>query len=328
MLNIPFKSTFWRSCSNKLFLSILIIIANSLSFQVLAKTQDTCKETKPAIKAQHGIYVRPSNNGIIFGGGKEIANIGFIVGEKSIAVIDTGGSINEGKNLICQIRQVSNLPIRYVINTHVHPDHTMGNGAFSDPEITFIGHKNLTHAMGVLSKTYLRRYNEETGKNISDKSIILPKTQVEDKLEIDLGNRILILIATKKAHTNNDLVVHDKKTDTLWLSDLLFHKHIPVMGKSGSVDGWLNIIKEFKELTVKNIIPGHGPLELNINETLDKQTHYFTTLRDDIRKNISTDADLTEAMESIGVEEETKWQMFSAFHKRNISYIFSELEWE
>jgi len=308
-------------------LALLFMSLTYVQISVAAQAQSNCEKVLPAVKIQDGIYVRPSHNGIIFVD-EDIANIGFIVGEKSIAVIDTGGSIHEGKRLICQIKKVSDLPVRYVINTHVHPDHTLGNAAFNDPNITFIGHKNLAHAMGVLSKTYLRRYNEKTGENVSDKTIILPKISVENELEIDLGNRILTLIATQRAHTNNDLMVHDQKTNTLWLSDLLFHKHIPVIGKSGSINGWLKVIEEIKNKSVKNVVPGHGPLMLDKVKASNDQSRYLTLLRDEIRKNISTDADLTEAMESIGIKEESNWEMFSAFHKRNISYIFSELEWE
>lgn len=326
MLLRPYNFEFTRKRGFVFLLILLISLFYSLH-SIAANSPINCENIKAAVEAQQGIFIRPGNNGIIFEN-ENIANIGFIVGEQAIAVIDTGGSIHEGKRLICQIRKVSELPIRYVINTHVHPDHTLGNSAFIDPDITFIGHQNLAHAMGVLSKTYLRRYNEKTGENISDESIILPQTKVIGELEIDLGNRPLTLIATQQAHTNNDLVVHDKKTGTLWLSDLLFHKHIPVIGKSGSVGGWLDVIERLKSKNIKNIVSGHGPLKVNWDEATNDQTRYLTQLRDDIRSNIRTDADLTVAMESIGLKEATKWQMFSAFHKRNISYIFSELEWE
>src|SRR5271155_2016062 len=80
-------------------------------------------------------------------GHDDIANIGFIVGSRCVAVIDTGGSVRIGRALHAAIRRSTSLPICYVINTHVHVDHVLGNVAFKDDAPTFVGHAELAAAL-------------------------------------------------------------------------------------------------------------------------------------------------------------------------------------
>ncbi|MEY4729669.1 MAG: hypothetical protein RL020_827, partial [Pseudomonadota bacterium] len=183
----------------------------------------------------------------------DIANIGFIVGKKCVAVIDSGGSIVVGNKLRAAISRITPLPVCYVINTHVHPDHIFGNAAFSADKPTFIGHAKLPLAMGTRAQNYLNTIKRDLGAAAENSVIVAPTQTLKDSLELDLGERKLSLRAWRTAHTDNDVTVMDETSGTLWLSDLLFIGHTPVV--DGKLKGWLAVMDELRGIKATTVIP-------------------------------------------------------------------------
>lgn len=288
------------------------------------------------VTAKPGLSVTEVSSGIYVHFGKHqvpnktnhgaIANIGFIVGKSCVAVIDTGGNPEQGYALKKAIIKTTKTPICYVINTHVHPDHIYGNIAFKQPGVKFIGHTKLARAMSTRGQFYIDRSEEQLGIKLTAKHIIPPDQSVKKQMTIDLGGRKLVLTAHPTAHTDNDLTVFDQKTNTLWMSDLLFLEHIPVI--DGSLKGWLKELERMEKIAYKFVIPGHGPLVTDWPKSLQAEKKYLQILLTEIREMIKKGQFLEQAVKKVGYSEKGKWKLFNQFHKKNVTTAFAELEWE
>lgn len=256
----------------------------------------------------------------------DIANIGFVVGNKCVAVIDTGGSITIGQNLLASIRSVTSKPICYVINTHVHFDHILGNIAFANEQADFVGHHQLTDAVEQNRSFFLQQFKSDLGPNPLPASIIGPNLVVNEPRQLDLGERTLTLIPFTTSHSHTDLIVIDNQTKTLWAGDLIFRERIPSL--TGSLKGWIEVMSNMLLLDVKMVVPGHGSVAKSIKQALNQQQDYLQRLLDDTRDSVASGQFINEAIETIDKDNRSQWLLHEYQHASNVSKAFTELEWE
>jgi quinoprotein relay system zinc metallohydrolase 2 len=302
---------------------VLLIFLGSASVSQAASAPYDVREIAPGVFVHEGRYelFTPRNSG-------DVSNTGFIIGSNGVAVIDTGGSPKVGAELLKAIRAHTDLPIKYVINTHMHPDHVFGNAAFANEKPIFVGHRKLPGALAARADRYLKINEELLGQEAFDGTQIIPPTLlVEDTLELDLGERTLIVTAHKTAHTDNDVTVYDKQTQTLFLGDLLFAKHVPAL--DGSIRGWLTLLDQLsKRQDVARAVPGHGPASMEWPDALAAEKRYLARIAEDVRDFIKQGQTLAQAAKEAGLSEKDAWLLFEEYHARNVSAAFAELEWE
>lgn len=281
----------------------------------------------PMEEVTSGVYVHHGvHEDLDHGYHGDICNIGFIVGEKGVAIIDSGGSLAIGQQLKEAVRKITPLPILYVINTHVHPDHIFGNAAFLADKPVYVGHANLAKAMELRKDAYLRNNATWLGEAAAGSEIVKPTQEVSTSLELDLGGRILLLNAYPTAHTNTDLTVLDHNTSTLWSGDLLFVERTPSI--DGDIKGWLSVIEKLRTVSPLHVIPGHGPVVTDWNLALSNEQRYLETLLADIRSSIKNGETMEQAMDSAAAAEKENWILFDIVNRRNVNILYPALEWE
>jgi quinoprotein relay system zinc metallohydrolase 2 len=277
------------------------------------------KEIAPGVFVHHAPYEEASATNQA-----GIANLGFIVGDDAVAIVDSGGSLLEGEALLGAIRQITDRPVTYVVNTHCHPDHIFGNGAF--PGAKVVGHKRLAAALAARGAYYLETLKRDLGAAAAGSVVVPPDLEVADQMTLTLGSRQLHLQAWPTAHTDCDLTLRDLTTDNWFLGDLLFSQRMPTI--DGSLRGWITLLNHLRTISAAQVIPGHGPASAPWPTTSEPLLRYLTDLAREVRAALKKGTTLEEATDTVGRDLKADWALFESVHPRNVAVAYAELEWE
>ncbi len=277
----------------------------------------------------------------------DIANIGVLIGQHSIAIIDSGGSSFVAEQLLNEIQHISELPISHIIITHAHPDHWMGLPTLLEKTNAqlLVSHA-LVPALARRMVKDIARLNDALGgettqaNNLSLFSLekYAERIQaVDGPVMISIGGRVLHLNTLPVSHTDNDLVLWDEINQTLWAGDMFFVDHVPTF--EASLKGVQNSRHVIEEYSANLIVPGHGRPEPDWQEKWQKQWQYFAALMNGVRQQISDGISLQSALADAEQTIRNKdasnnatsfgdWRLMETFHPRNVLRAYQELEWE
>lgn len=239
-------------------------------------------------------------------------------------VMDTGPSYAYAKQTYeAMSKIVANLPVKYVVNSHEHDDHWLGNDFYKKKfNATLIGPESINTNYKEGDKT--RMFNILPANAIEGTHIIDLDKIVKKTITLNFGGEEFTIIPIDvKAHTGDDVFIYMPKRKVLFAGDLVMNGRI-TSGRHGSVMGQLKALAVMKKLDWKVMVPGHGVI--TDATAMDEADLYFTLTKDRILKAIEEDVDATEINEVVKLIEFKDKAMYDILNAHNIGFAYDELE--
>jgi len=210
------------------------------------------------VKISDGVYSYIDAKGVAPANGFG-ANAGIVVGKDGILVVDTLISAKKAKAFIKDIKTVSDKPIKYVVDTHYHLDHALGNSEFVKLGAIIVAQQNC--AKNLIPDSTLKRATMYglSKEDMEGTEVAPPVVTFTDRMTVDLGDRTVELIFPGPTHTDDSILVYLPREKVLFTGDILFTRYHPYMG-DGEVANWIKALDFIAGLDADKIIPGHGPL--------------------------------------------------------------------
>ncbi len=282
-----------------------------------------------------GVYV-------LYGGG---GNVGFLVGPDAVLVVDS--QVRQlGPGVVKQIQGATDKPIKYLLNTHHHGDHTGGNDAFKQFAV-IIAHDNVRKRMLESPQTILREWPAELeeakkkgdaesvayiedaiawAKKIKIEEIAAPVITFESEVRIHVGDETIAVWHTPPAHTDGDSVVYFEKANVLHMGDLFFYKVIPFIDvkAGGSARGYIDAIDKVIARVPPDvkIIPGHG--EVTDLAGLKTFRQYVADILDAARKAKAAGKSKEEFLKTVDLPAYKTWDGYGERFKESAAAAWDD----
>jgi len=276
-----------------------LAIFAACTFICAAGAQDYGPQVK---KLADGVYVH-------MGRGFE-SNAGIVLTQDGVIVIDTGQNPYESRNLWATVRNITPMPVRLVIDTEPHPDHTTGHHTFSPPALV-IAAEGAGESMRATERNAPDRIQRLAGTSpefraaLANYKFIAPHIEYHDKMTINLGGRTLELIHLKGVHSEADTAVWLPNERVLFSASAFVVNQINILRPFVTIPDILAAGKLMKALNPEHVVPGHGtPGTVKIFEDGEK---YYALLLDRVGAMVKAGKSLDDIKKEVKMPEYAGW---------------------
>lgn len=252
-----------------------------------------------------------------------MSNSCFVNMGTSYLVIDSGPTYSYALQAYEKMKRIHNLPISYVINTHTHDDHWLGNSYYSTLDVKIIGSAVFADETPVEKTRMQKRISPEAFLKTEQ---IFPTIFVEDEKILNINSRKVHLISVnRKAHTDGDLFVYIPDEKIVFAGDLVFNERLPSI-RDGNMKGWLETLDNLRAMDLEFIVGGHG--EIVSKNSIDLTYNYIKALVDNITPLIEDGKTIPDVLEIVTMKEYKDINFYDSMHRQNVEIAYRILEWE
>jgi glyoxylase-like metal-dependent hydrolase (beta-lactamase superfamily II) len=308
------KTTMKRHLTFPLFVLLLVCshLASALDL--------TFKQVAPGIYASIGeLGLRTYENEGMNG------NAGFIVTEAGVVVVDSGSSYQVAQKIHAAIRQVTQQPVKYVINTGGQDHRWLGNGYFKAQGAEIIAHTKAVADMAERSGMQMNGLKGELKEKFAGTEAVLPTRTFEQELRLDLGGRDIRILHFQPAHTPGDSVVWLPKEGVLFSGDIVFVDRLLGVLPFSNTSGWLTSFDAMAKLQPRLIVPGHGEV-CDLTKAKRETADYLRLLLDHMVKAVNQGKDLQQAIDSLDQSAYANLPNYDLLKGGNASRVYLEAE--
>jgi glyoxylase-like metal-dependent hydrolase (beta-lactamase superfamily II) len=185
------------------------------------------------------------------------SNSAFVVTEEGVLLFDTGSSSEIGESIKKVIASVTTKPVRWIVNSHGHGDHWLGNVAFKDTVESIYASEQVASTIVADGQTWVDRFNRMTEGLTGNAVIVPPDSLVKDSTEMRFGDTAALLFLSGNSHSPGDLLLWLPEEKVLLTGDVVYSDRMPST-MNANVKQWINLLGELGAMQPKVVVPGHG----------------------------------------------------------------------
>lgn len=254
------------------------------------------------------------------------SNSGFVITKTGVLVVDTGSSEEIGNALKQTIRQVTDKPVKWIVNSHAHGDHWLGNIAFKDSNPVIYATSTVNDLTKSEGATWVDNFKRLSEGATGDTPLLLPNKIIDERAELLLDETKIVLFPSGDSHSPGDLITWLPEQRILISGDVVYSDRMPTTSAS-NLSQWISMLDELQQLDPVAVIPGHG--DVTDVEGLQRLHALLSGIREEVQKGYEAGLSDYEMLPAVVVSLQQYEQYYPGFKDklgRDISHVYLQIE--